>query len=197
MSAPDPSPIPGSITSLVNTLGQTADSEREALIPRVYDVLRTIARSRAAQGRASGVPATELVHEAYVKLFGNGPVEWDSRAHFFGAAARAMQQVLIDLSRREEVRDRHGPALAVGGDLLAPSFTWDGLPRLTRAISELEHIEPELAEIVRLLFFAGLTQEQAARACGLPLRSLQRKWKVARGWLLLRMKEQPGSPPDR
>lgn len=194
---PDPHPQPGSITSLVNVLGRTADNEREALIPRVYEVLRTIARSRAAQGRSGSVPATELVHEAYVKLFGNGPVEWDSRAHFFGAAARAMQQVLIDLSRREEVRGRHGPALAVGGDLLAPSLTWDGLPALTRAITELDVIDPDLAEIVRLLFFAGLTQEQAARACGLPLRSLQRKWKVARGWLLLRMKEQPGSHPGR
>ncbi|MBL9000284.1 MAG: RNA polymerase subunit sigma [Phycisphaerae bacterium] len=197
MSAPDPSPNPGSITSLVNTLGQTADSEREALVPRVYDVLRTIARSRAAHGRASGVPATELVHEAYVKLFGNGPVEWDSRAHFFGAAARAMQQVLIDLSRREEVRSRHGAMLAAGGDPLAPSLTWEALPQFTRAIAELEQLEPELAEIVRLRFFAGLTQEQASRACGLPLRTLQRKWKLARGWLLLRMKEKPGSPPGR
>lgn len=190
MSTPSsPQPTPGSITSLVNTLGQTSLAEREALIPRIYEVLRAIALKRASQGGPGAVPATELVHEAYVKLFGSGPVQWDSRAHFFGAAARAMQQVLIDLSRRSDVRRRHTPILAVDEGQLAPSQTWEGLQKLSEAIAELELLNPELAEIVRLRHFAGLTQEQAARATGLSLRTLQRKWKVASGWLHLRMKE--------
>lgn len=190
MSTPTrPESTPGSITSLVNELGQTAMAEREALIPRIYEVLRSIALKRASQGGPEAVPATELVHEAYVKLFGSGPVQWESRAHFFGAAARAMQQVLIDLSRRSEVRRRHVPALAVNEDDRALSHTWEGLQRLSEAIADLEQLDPELAEIVRLRYFAGLTQEQAARATGLSLRTLQRKWKLASGWLHLRMKE--------
>ncbi len=192
MSLPEPPPQPGTITRLVNTLGKTADSEREALVPRVYDVLRQIAQGWAGHGRAGGVPATELVQEAYVKLFGKGPVEWESRAHFFGAAARAMQQILVDLSRREDVRRRHAPALAAATEDGAASLTWENLTALSEAVNSLERADPVLAEIVRLRFFAGLTEEQASLACGMPLRTLQRKWKVARGWLLLRMEGEPG-----
>ncbi len=195
MSAP--SSQPGSVTRLVNTLGQTADAEREALLPRVYEVLRTIAQGWAAHGRSNGVPATELVHEAYIKLFGKGPVDWENRAHFFGAAARAMQQILIDLSRREEVRQRHGPSVAAEPDQLSTSPTWESVEVLSAAIDELDKLDSVAAEIVRLRFFAGLSEEQASKATGVPLRTLQRKWKVARGWLVLRMKGGPEGTAGR
>jgi RNA polymerase sigma factor (TIGR02999 family) len=182
---------PGSITTLVNDIGRGAAPPQGPALAAIYDALSAIARERIRRHGAVGELRTgDLVHEAYLKLFNRpGERRWDSRRHFYGSAARAMQQVVIDVFRRLEVRRAHDPGLAVPSITLPEPFGRHDVPALLRALDELEAIDAGAAELVRLRFIVGLTMIEAAKVLGLPLRSTQRKWTLARAWLLGRMKE--------
>lgn len=163
---------------------------REQLLPLVYDELRQIARYRMA-GLASGqtLQPTALVHEAFLKLFpdaGDEGVRWSSRAHFFGAAACAMRNILVDRARRR-ASVKHG-----AGIRLAPLTEDDAIefdvPRLDllaldEALTRLEQADPGAHQVVMLRYFAGLNEAETCEVLGTSPRSLRREWAYARAWL--------------
>lgn len=157
------------------------------LLPLVYDELRKLAESRMRH-EAAGVTLqpTALVHEAYLRLVGDVDPGWDGRGHFFAAAARAMERILVDQARARARLKR-------GGDRrreLLPDVadTFPGAPpeeiiALHEALNELEADDPRKARIVRLRYFAGLTAEEAAGAIGVSLSTLEREWRFVKAWL--------------
>jgi RNA polymerase sigma factor (TIGR02999 family) len=164
----------------------------EQLLPLVYDELRKLAAQKLAHEQpGQTLDATGLVHEAYLRLVTGGDASalearrWDSRGHFFAAAAEAMRRILIDNARRKQA-ERHG-----GGwqrhDLLdaelAIDSTGDELFTVDEALTKLAIREPEIAHLVELRFFAGLTLEEAARCLGISARTAHRHWAYARAWL--------------
>jgi RNA polymerase sigma factor (TIGR02999 family) len=159
----------------------------EQLLPLVYDELRRLAARRLAkEGSGQTLQATALVHEAYLRLVDQEQAqEWNSRGHFFAAAAEAMRRILVENARRKG-RLRHG-----GGrgriDLdqldLADEGPADDLLALDEALGRLAIEQPVVAEVVKLRYFAGLTIEQAAEALGLSVRTANRHWANALAWL--------------
>lgn len=160
----------------------------------VYAELKAMASRRL--GRDAGrleFQTTSLVHEALVKLLGPA-ASWDSKAHFFGAAARAMQQILVDDARRRKVRKRSGrrttlAGVADGGTERDPADTI----ALHEALTELEQYDREAAEIVRLHHYGGLGFNEIARVIDKPVRTTRAHWKHASAWLLRRI--AGASPP--
>jgi RNA polymerase sigma factor (TIGR02999 family) len=175
------------VTRILNAIDQGDPHAAEQLLPLVYDELRRLAAQKLTQ-EAPGqtLQATALVHEAYLRLVDMDKVpHWDSRGHFFAAAAEAMRRILIEGARRKQA-ERHG-----GGwqrhDLLeaelAIDSTSDELFAVDEALSKLAAGEPEIARLVELRFFAGLTLEEAARCLGTSVRTAHRHWAYARAWL--------------
>src|SRR5215468_5279800 len=174
------------VTQILSAIEQGDPHAPEQLLPLVYDALRKLAAQRMAQeSPGQTLQATALVHEVYLRLVGskNGQ-HWDSRGHFFAAAAEAMRRILIDNIRRKR-RPKHGgdrnrvdldeaPCVAdPREDLLA----------LDEALSRLAQQEPAKAELVKLRYFAGLSLEEAAGCLGISPATAKRYWAVARAWL--------------
>jgi RNA polymerase sigma factor (TIGR02999 family) len=157
------------------------------LLPLVYDELRRLAAARLAQESPhQTLEATALVHEAYLRLVGSDPDRpWDGRGHFFAAAAEAMRRILVDRARRRRSLkrggDRHRITIDIAG-LASPEAEPDLLV-LDDALDRLAARDPVKAELVKLLFFAGLTVPQAAEALGLSHAAAKRSWAYARAWL--------------
>ena len=156
------------------------------LVPLLYEELRHIAASLMARERnASTLQPTALVHEAYLRLLGSEGTEWQSRAHFLGAAARAMRRILVEHARKRSRLKR-------GGDLERITLT-DGKKRyeaqpedvlaLEQALQKLEERDVEMARVVELRYFGGLTAEETAEVLGTSVRTVQRQWSGARAWL--------------
>ncbi|MEX2140797.1 MAG: ECF-type sigma factor [Pirellulales bacterium] len=172
----------------------------EKLLPLVYNELRRLAAHKIAQERpGQTLQATALVHEAYVRLV-NEPVSgtpaakqglhWDSRAHFFAAAAEAMRRILIENARRKRRLKHGGDQKRVEleeYDLAGPEPD-DDLLAMDEALCELEREEPVKAELVKLRYFAGLTLEEAAAAMDISRATAARYWTYARAWLYDRMR---------
>ncbi len=157
------------------------------LLPLVYDELRRIAANRMAQ-EAPGhtLQPTALVHEAWLKLAGSdADVRFENRAHFFGAAAEAMRRILVESARRKCRLKRGGQLERVDLDSLQlPSPLPDEeLLELDAALDRLAAFQSQAAEVVKLRFFVGLTQEQAARELGVSLATVERTWSFAKAWL--------------
>ena len=170
-----------------------SDAERvERLLPLVYDQLRAIAeRALSAERPDHTLQATALVHESYLRLVGERQVPWSSRAHFYMAAAEAMRRILLDHARaRGRVKRGGGRArtdLASVADLAAAdSSEILGFDDLFR---RLEEEQPEAAAVVRLRFYAGLTNRQAADALGVSSNTADRRWAFARAWLFRALRE--------
>jgi RNA polymerase sigma factor (TIGR02999 family) len=159
----------------------------EQLLPLVYDELRKLAAARLAQEKpGQTLQATALVHEAYLRLVGNDPAHrWNSRGHFFGAAAEAMRRILIDQARRKQSA-RHGghvrrnPADAL--EIASPEPSVDFLA-VNEALERFEKVDPVKANLVKLRYFAGLSLPQAAEALGISVTTADRHWAYARAWL--------------
>src|SRR5262249_26165954 len=154
----------------------------------VYDELRKLAAQKLAQEKpGQTLEATALVHEAYLRLVGNGEQpHWSSRGHFFAAAAQAMRHILVDNARRKR-RTKHGGGRhrgELGEGVAAPPNDADELLALDEALSRLAVEDPEAARIVHLRYFAGLSVEEAARALGISRAYAYRQWAFARAWLL-------------
>jgi len=153
----------------------------------VYEELRKLAAQRlAAEKPGQTLQATALVHEAYLRLVDAEQAQrWDSRGHFFAAAAEAMRRLLIDSARRKQA-EKHGGGwqrLDVLDVELAVDSTGEDLLAVDDAVSKLAAQEPLLAKIVELRFFAGLTLQQTAEALNISLRTANRHWTYARAWL--------------
>jgi RNA polymerase sigma factor (TIGR02999 family) len=162
--------------------GPTPDAGLPAheLVPHLYTELRKLARARMA-----GVPPgntlqpTALVHQAYLRLVGAGDPGWNSPGHFFGAAARAMRQILVEQARRKAAR-KHGGGqqrLDVDGEELAIEPPSDDVLAVDRALERLQRDDPRQAEIVLLRYFAGLDREETAAALGISVRTVDREWR--------------------
>ena len=162
----------------------------EELLPLVYEELRRLAASRlAAERSAQTLQATALVHEAYIRLAGpaGGDVDnqWSGRAHFFGAAAEAMRRILIENARRKQSIKRGGGRERLtldAGAIVSPEPDQDILA-LDEALVRLESLHPVRAKLVKLRYFAGLTQAEAADALDISLSTANRYWAFARAWL--------------
>jgi RNA polymerase sigma factor (TIGR02999 family) len=166
-----------------NEAGSTAD-----LLPVVYQSLKELARQRMSMERAGHtLQATALVHEAYLRLAGSGArsVRWASKVQFYHAAAEAMRRILVEHARARGRVKRGGGARRVPMNLLelAEQGDREEILALDEAIRRLEEHTPEIAAVVRLRFFAGLTVAETADAVGIGRRSVDRAWAYARVWL--------------
>jgi RNA polymerase sigma factor (TIGR02999 family) len=186
------------VTRILSAIEQGDPRAAEQLLPLVYDELRQLAAQKLAQEKAGQtLQATALVHEAYLRLVGAGAEQpWDSRGHFFAAAAEAMRRILIDNARRKR-RPKHGgdrrridldAAVSVvdppANDFLA----------LDEALTKLAAEEPIKANLVKLRFFAGLPLPEAARMLGISTRTAERYWTYARVWLYAELNDaEPSS----
>ncbi len=156
------------------------------LLPVVYAELRRLAA--ALSGRlppGQTLQPTALVHEAYLRLVGDRDPGWEGRRHFFGAAARAMRNILVEQARRKGAHKRGGGArrveLAEGLAVIEPPA--EDLLAVDEAIQKLQAEKPRLAEIAMLRYFAGLTADQTAAVLGVSVSTLEREWRFARAWL--------------
>ncbi|GAB5439717.1 MAG: ECF-type sigma factor [Fuerstiella sp.] len=158
------------------------------LLPLVYEELRRLAAKRMAQeGVAFTLQPTALVHEAFLRLVGEEDVgRWDNRGHFFAAAAEAMRRILIDAARRRKSQKRGGQwvrqELNKDPPVLCPDEP-EALLALDEALTRLTEFDPELARLVKLRYFTGLTIEQTAEVLQVSPRTTRRNWTYARAWL--------------
>jgi RNA polymerase sigma factor (TIGR02999 family) len=176
------------ITQVLSAIEQGDPQAAAQLLPLVYDELRRLAAQKLA-GEKPGqtLQPTALVHEAYLRLVGNGGrPHWNSRGHFFAAAAQAMRNILVDNARRKQ-RDKHGGGrqrVELDEALPAPPDDADRLLALDEALSRLATEDPEAARIVHLRYYAGLSVEEAAQVLGTSRAHAYRQWAFARAWLL-------------
>src|SRR5262245_47828207 len=175
------------VTRILSAIEQGDPSAAEQLLPLVYDELRKLAAHKLAQEKpGQTLQATALVHEAYLRLVGvEQTPHWDSRGHFFAAAAEAMRRILVDEARRKGRLKRGGALHRV--DLDAVEIAVEGPPddilALDEALTKFAQEHPEKAALVQLRYFAGLSVAEAAQALGISTSTADRHWTYARAWL--------------
>ncbi len=182
----------GDFTQLLVEAGKGDQRAADALLPKVYEQLRAIARRRMNHERPEHtLQATALVHEAYLQLVGRRDVDWACRAHFFASAAEAMRLILLQHTRDRERIKRGGNSRRVALNVLELAADHDSeeILALIEAIRHLEEQDPQLGQIVRLRFYAGLGVEDTAAALGLSERTVKRRWHYARVWLYGRLSD--------
>ena len=177
---------PGPITQLLTAVSAGEKGAVDRLWAVVYDELRRLARAQlAAEAPGRIFDSTALVHEAFLRLAGRGPVAWENRRHFFAAAARAMRRIRVDEARRRK-RTKRGAGQSPGS-LMGDPPALDDDPTEVLAIDEalrkLEREAPRQAEIVMLRYFAGLSTRETALAMGVSVRTVHYDWQFARAWL--------------
>jgi RNA polymerase sigma factor (TIGR02999 family) len=183
------------VTRILTRIESGDPSSSEQLLPLVYDELRKLAAARLAQEKpGQTLQTTALVHEAYLRLVGHGAeVHWDSRGHFFAAAAEAMRRILLNRARDRQRLKRGGGRKRVDLDLdqieTAQDSEDEQLIALDDALAQLAVEDPGAAELVNLRSFAGLTLQEAADSLGLALRTAERQWAYARAWLYARLRQ--------
>lgn len=175
------------MTRILNEIEQGNRAAARDLLPLVYAELRHLARRRMSKEVAGQtLQPTALVHEAYLRLIGGNSVTWDGRAHFFAAAAEAMRRILIENARKRK-SVKHGGEVAhfelTDRDATIETDNLEELIDLDDALTKLAVEEPDLAKLVELRFFAGLTIEEAAEALNVSTRTVTRNWAFVRAWL--------------
>jgi RNA polymerase sigma factor (TIGR02999 family) len=188
------------VTRILSQINDGDPSAAEQLLPLVYEELRRLAAAKMAQERpGQTLQATALVHEAYIRLVDMEAAQhWDSRGHFFAAAAEAMRRILVERARRRR-RTKHGGALkraSLDLELVGDASPTEDILALDEALTRLEAESPAKATLVKLRFFAGMTIPEAAKALGISLATAERYWTYARCWLhaeLAGSKEREGS----
>jgi RNA polymerase sigma factor (TIGR02999 family) len=176
------------VTRILSAIERGDVKATDELLPLVYEELRLLAAQRLSQERpGQTLQATALVHEAYIRLVGDEPQNWENRGHFFAAAAEAMRRILVESARRKKRLKRGGDRQRVSLEgvqltLCGPS---DDVLALDEALARLAQKDKTKADLVKLRFFAGLTGEQAARVLGISHNTADRYWAYARSWLHL------------
>jgi RNA polymerase sigma factor (TIGR02999 family) len=181
------------VTRILSAIERGDSTAAEDLLPLVYQELRKLAAQKMAQETpGQTLQATALVHEAYVRLVDQEKVQhWDSRGHFFAAAAEAMRRILIERARRKATLKHGGKTRCLDlGELSIPcDDRSEDLLALDEALAELEEHDSQAAKLVKLRFFAGLSHQDAAEALGVGRRAADRLWALARTWLYQRIGE--------
>jgi RNA polymerase sigma factor (TIGR02999 family) len=179
------------VTRILSQIEAGDPSATEQLLPLVYDELRKLATARLAMEKpGQSLQATDLVHEAYLRLVNGSDVKnWDSQGHFFAAAAEAMRRILINRARDRGRLKRGGNQHRINLDLIEVALDTpdDELLALDEMLELLAVDDPACASLVKLRFFAGLTLGQAAASLGIPRRTADRQWAYARAWLYNRL----------
>jgi RNA polymerase sigma factor (TIGR02999 family) len=175
------------VTRILSAIEQGDTRAAERLLPLVYGELRKLAARKLAQEKpGQTLGATALVHEAYLRLVDVDKAQnWNSRGHFFAAAAEAMRRILVESARRKG-RLKHGrqhQRVELDSDCLVSAAPSLDLLALDEALSRLAETEPAKAELVKLRFFAGLTMPEAAAAMNISLATAERYWTFAKSWL--------------
>ena len=181
------SPNPTEFTALLYEWRQGNQKAAAQLVTLVYQDLRQMARHYLRQeGAGHTLQPTALVHEVYLRLFGEGDCEWRDRAHFFAVAAQQMRRILVDHARTLPVDKRHGHRAALSLEEAAGSaeVRREELIALDEALSRLEQLYPRASQMVELRFFCGMTEEETAKVLGISVATLKRDWTFARAWLL-------------
>lgn len=183
------------VTHILGRIDEGDPSATEQLLPLVYDELRKLAARELSHERNDHtLQPTGLVHEAYLRLVGNDePPKWSHRGHFYFAAARAMRRILIESARRKHAVKRGGDLqhLPLNEQLVAGTADKADLLAIDRVLQQLEQEQPDLAKLVSLRFFAGLTMPQTAQALDIPLRTAERKWTYVKAWMLDALAQDP------
>lgn len=177
------------LTALINAARAGDAGAGERALAQTYAQLRALAQ-RVRSGSVSELSPTELLHEAWFKLFPQAAAPaLDSRAHFLNLAARAMRQVLVDLARERQAQKRGGDWIAVTLGTALPAADAPDLLAIDQALQKLERRDPKLVRIVEAYFFAGLSFEETGSALGISERSVRRGWDLARAFLLAELDE--------
>ena len=191
-------PEPPDITHLLEQIQRGVPAASDQMLPLVYDELRRLARARLrAERPGHTLQPTALVHEAYLRLVGSGEVAWQSRAHFFGAAAEAMRRILIERARRVRRIKRGGDQQRVDLDeqVAAAAPPVEDLLAVDEALARLEARDLQMSLVVKLRYFAGMSVEEVADALGTSTRTVNRLWTAAKAWLRGEVLKA-GPPPD-
>ncbi len=175
------------VTQILSQIESGDPSAAEQLLPLVYEELRKLAVVKLANEKpGQTLQATALVHEAYLRLVDADKVQhWNSRGHFFGAAAEAMRRILVERARQKRSAKRGGDWCRVGQDIedVAGTQRADKLVALDEALARLEQQDAVKAQLVKLRYFAGMSHREAADALGISTTTADRYWTYARAWL--------------
>lgn len=180
MTAPPP------ITAMLHAAAGGDRAVLDELFEHVYGELRGLAHRLRRGGRGQTLCTTALVHEAYLKLVPSADIDWRGRAHFFGVAARAMRQILVDAARWRARRQQEGEdawAITFDESAHATPMQAEDLVALDEALSRLEQLDARQARVVELRWFVGLTAPEAAEVLGVSEPTVNRDWRAARAWL--------------
>ena len=181
------------VTRILSAIEHGDPKASEELLPLVYRELRRLAKQRLAQEKpGQTLQATALVHEAYLRLVDDKEGQrWNSRGHFFAAAAEAMRRILVDNARRKRA-EKHGGRFDRQDlddvEIVAPAPS-DDLLALNEALTKLEAEDPVKAQLVKLRYFAGLAEDEAASVLGVSRTSAQRYWRYAKAWLVAELRK--------
>ncbi len=174
------------VTVLLERAAAGDRQSTDRLLEAVYDQLRKIAQQRMSDEKTGHtLQATALVHEAYLRLLQDRNPSWSSRAHFYAAAAQAMQRILVEHARKKKRLKRGGDRQPVVSSVvdLAADENLEEVVALQEAVNRLEREDPRAALVTRLRFYAGLTVEETAKAMEISERTVMREWVYARAWL--------------
>jgi RNA polymerase sigma factor (TIGR02999 family) len=188
-----PFETPHEVTQVLQALAQGDGRATEELLPLVYNELRRLAALRMSQEAAGQtLQATALVHEAWLRMIGDGDRTWQNRAHFFAAAAEAMRRILVENARRKSRLKRGGGQLRLDIDEmdLAATPPDEKILLMDDALQQLQAEDPEKARIVVLKFFGGLKNKEVAENLRVTERTVERQWAYAKAWLLRKIREQ-------
>jgi len=181
---------PNQVTDLLLRWREGDRQALDALMPLVYEELRRLAGHYLRQERPGHtLQSTALVHEAFVRLVGTNPPEWQNRAHFYGVTARLMRQVLVDHARTHRAEKRGGDSLKLTLDegLVGAGKRDFDILALDDALNQLALISPQQSQIVELRFFSGLSIEGTSEVLAISPATVKRHWTVARAWLFREM----------
>jgi RNA polymerase sigma factor (TIGR02999 family) len=181
------------VTRILNAIERGDARATDELLPLVYEELRLLAAQKLShEPPGQTLQATALVHEAYVRLVGSEPQNWDSQGHFFAAAAEAMRRILVENARRKRSLKRGGESARIDLDQVdVPMQVKSGeLIALDEALVRLAQQDQVKADLVKLRFFAGLTLEQAAKVLGISRATAIRHWSFARSWLFRQVRAE-------
>jgi RNA polymerase sigma factor (TIGR02999 family) len=181
------------VTRILQAIDQGDPRAAEQLLPLVYDELRKLAAAQLANEKpGQTLDATALVHEAYVRLVDVDRAQrWNSRGHFFAAAAEAMRRILVEQARRRQTVKRGGGRMRVDlpESLAAPECSSDDLIALDEALARLERHDADAARLVKLRYFAGMAHQDAAAAMGVSRGAADRLWTLGRAWLFRQLSQ--------